>query len=179
MRVSDERLDVMIDAAEREPQPALFSWKLAAYLDLRDARTELVELQDMYQERDEARADAKELQDLFSLQQTRMGEATKRWQDATGEHNVLPDLGELLAWLMSGWDEARAQLAACREALLEKNGQLAALFYPARNEAKKHTEPGGGTCYCNLCIRVADIEVRKLLEDAALAATEGGSHESE
>ena len=149
---------------------------LDAEANLSDTRSKLATAE---RERDEARADAKELQDLFSLQQTRMGEATKRWQDATGEHNVLPDLGELLAWLMSGWDEARAQLAACREALLEKNGQLAALFYPARNEAKKHTEPGGGTCYCNLCIRVADIEVRKLLEDAALAATEGGSHESE
>ena len=45
MRVSDERLDVMIDAAEREPQPALFSWKLAAYLDLRDARASVVELE--------------------------------------------------------------------------------------------------------------------------------------
>ena len=45
MRVSDARLDVMIDAAEREPQPALFSWKLAVYLDLRDARASVVELE--------------------------------------------------------------------------------------------------------------------------------------
>ena len=44
--------------------------------------------------------EVKELQAVFDLQQTRMGEATKLWQQATGEHDTLPDLGVLLDWLM-------------------------------------------------------------------------------
>ena len=44
--------------------------------------------------------DREQLQAVFDLQQTRMGEATKLWQQATGEHDTLPDLGVLLDWLM-------------------------------------------------------------------------------
>ncbi len=47
-----------------------------------------------------AEADNKELQALFDLQHTRMGKATKLWQQATGKHDTLPDLGVLLDWLM-------------------------------------------------------------------------------
>jgi len=42
-----------------------------------------------------------ELEALFALQQTRMAEATRMWQEATGKQDVLPDLGDLLAWLMA------------------------------------------------------------------------------
>jgi len=42
-----------------------------------------------------------ELEALFALQQTRMAEATEAWHKATGKHDVLPDLGDLLAWLMT------------------------------------------------------------------------------
>ena len=45
--------------------------------------------------------EVKELQAVFNLQQTRMGKATKLWQQATGEHDTLPDLGVLLDWLMA------------------------------------------------------------------------------
>jgi len=41
-----------------------------------------------------------ELEALFALQQTRMAEATHMWQEATGKQDLLPDLGDLLAWLM-------------------------------------------------------------------------------
>jgi hypothetical protein len=42
-----------------------------------------------------------ELEALFALQQIRMAEATRMWQAATGKQDVLPDLGDLLAWLMA------------------------------------------------------------------------------
>jgi Lar family restriction alleviation protein len=38
---------------------------------------------------------------LIQLQRKRMGEATKLWRQATGEHEgVWPDLGDLLEWLI-------------------------------------------------------------------------------
>jgi len=37
---------------------------------------------------------------LFNLQHSRMAKATKRWQDATGKHEIFPDLGDLLDWLL-------------------------------------------------------------------------------
>jgi hypothetical protein len=42
-----------------------------------------------------------EYDQIFALQQSRMGEATKLWQEATGKHDILPDLGDLLGFLMS------------------------------------------------------------------------------
>ncbi len=47
-----------------------------------------------------AEDEAKELWGVFYMYETRMGEATKLWQQATGEHDTLPDLGVLLDWLM-------------------------------------------------------------------------------
>jgi len=41
-----------------------------------------------------------ELTHLFKLQQVRMAQATKIWQAETGNKDTLPDLGELLGWLM-------------------------------------------------------------------------------
>jgi len=41
-----------------------------------------------------------DLNSLFELQWTRMAEATKLWREATGRHDVSPDLGDLLKWLM-------------------------------------------------------------------------------
>lgn len=41
-----------------------------------------------------------EFKAIFDLQQTRMERATKVWQKATG-NNCLPDLGQLLDWLLS------------------------------------------------------------------------------
>lgn len=57
-----------------------------------------------------------ELDNLFDIQQTRMGEATKLWQEATGETETLPDLGELLDWLMERGTDAEAKVKQ-----LEKN----------------------------------------------------------
>lgn len=68
-------------------------------------------------ERDEARVDNDELNSLFELQHARVQCATKMWQEHHGKPHVLPDLGELIAWLMAEalaaavkHDEAREQL---------------------------------------------------------------------
>lgn len=45
-----------------------------------------------------------ELNRLFDLQQTRMAEATNRWREATGNHEILPDLGNLLEWMLRSMD---------------------------------------------------------------------------
>ena len=49
----------------------------------------------------ELRAANRELQSLFDLQHRRSQEAIQLWQTATGEHNMVPDLGRLLDWLMN------------------------------------------------------------------------------
>jgi len=41
-----------------------------------------------------------DLETLFEMQQKRMRKATKLWQEATGKHEVFPDLGNLLDWLI-------------------------------------------------------------------------------
>lgn len=38
---------------------------------------------------------------LFELQHKRVLEADKEWQRATGQHDVMPDLGTLIEWLMA------------------------------------------------------------------------------
>ena len=47
-----------------------------------------------------AEAENKELQAVFDLQETRTKKAEHLWQQATGKHSTLPDLGVLLDWLM-------------------------------------------------------------------------------
>lgn len=49
-----------------------------------------------------------ELNNLFELQQRRMEDAAKAWQAGTGKTDVLPDLGELLTWLMVKADIIKA-----------------------------------------------------------------------
>ncbi len=51
-----------------------------------------------------------ELDNLFEIQRTRMDKATKLWQKATGRGETLPDLGELLGWLMDHADRLQEQL---------------------------------------------------------------------
>ncbi len=46
------------------------------------------------------RDEAKELNQLFDLQYTRTRRATALWQKAHNKPNVLPDLGELIGWLL-------------------------------------------------------------------------------
>ena len=40
------------------------------------------------------------LRQLFALQRTRMDEATELWRKETGQYYTLPDLGDLLQWLI-------------------------------------------------------------------------------
>ena len=51
-------------------------------------------------ELEECRAENKELWAVFNLQATRTKKAEHLWQQATGKHDTLPDLGVLLDWLM-------------------------------------------------------------------------------
>lgn len=55
---------------------------------------------------------------VIELTWTRMGEATARWraEDPAARERVLPDLGDLLTWLMVDADRARAALAGIRAA---------------------------------------------------------------
>ena len=46
------------------------------------------------------RRENKELRLLFEMPHSRVEAATKKWQEATGNKDVLPDLGELIDWLM-------------------------------------------------------------------------------
>ncbi len=80
----------------------------AAWLSLERQRL-TAELADAIAARDAARVDAAALQALFDLQWTRMGEATAMWRAEKPDERalIMPDLGDLLAWLM-----ARAQPAA-------------------------------------------------------------------
>lgn len=43
----------------------------------------------------------KELNMLFEMQQRRVQKAIKLWQQATGNKDVFPDLGELVEWLLN------------------------------------------------------------------------------
>jgi hypothetical protein len=74
----------------------------AAWLSLERQRL-TDELADAVTERDKARVEVAELRALFDVQQTRMGEATALWQAEAPEERALtlPDLGDLLAWLMA------------------------------------------------------------------------------
>ena len=42
---------------------------------------------------------------LFDLQWSRIKEATEVWQRATGKHDVLPDLGDLIRWMQQRIEE--------------------------------------------------------------------------
>lgn len=61
----------------------------------------------------DAQGERDELQRLFDMQQARMVAANALWRAEKPDEraNVMPDLGELLAWLMSERDEARGLLA--------------------------------------------------------------------
>lgn len=67
-------------------------------------------------ERDEAREHAAELDRLFDLQQRRMREAVALWRgESPAERElVLPDLGDLLAWLMARPERAEATIGRVR-----------------------------------------------------------------
>ena len=52
-------------------------------------------------ELEKCRAENKELNHVFDFQLERMDEADKLWQEATGKHETIPDLGVLLEWLMA------------------------------------------------------------------------------
>jgi len=62
-------------------------------------------------ELEECRAENKELWAVFNLQATRTKKAEHLWQQATGKHDTLPDLGVLLDWLMGEIKRLKALLS--------------------------------------------------------------------
>ena len=62
-------------------------------------------------ELEQSRAENAELQAVFDLQETRTKRAEKMWQQATGKHDTLPDLGVLLDWLMGEVKRLKALLS--------------------------------------------------------------------
>lgn len=58
-------------------------------------------------------AEVRDHRALLDLQYRRMAEATDRWraEDPEARALVMPDLGDLLRWLMDDADKARAALA--------------------------------------------------------------------
>ena len=51
------------------------------------------------------------------LQQDAVRRATKRWHEAGGKRNVLPDLADLILWLLHETEAAEGKLRALRECL--------------------------------------------------------------
>jgi len=51
-------------------------------------------------ELEQVKAENKELNALFDLQHTRTQKAEHLWRIATGNHNIVPDLGVLIDWLI-------------------------------------------------------------------------------
>jgi hypothetical protein len=94
-------------------------------------------------ERIAAEARAEDLETLFRLQRTRMAEATKVWREATHKPDVVPDLGDLLAWLLSARKalaEALVLLAVPCEGLLadsESRRWIAPTLWAAMEEGVK------------------------------------------
>ena len=66
---------------------------------------------------EELQADLTEYRELFELQERRMKKAIALWQKATGRHDVLPDLGALLEWLMAERSKALVSVARLRREL--------------------------------------------------------------
>jgi hypothetical protein len=102
-----------------------------------------------------AEARAEDLEALFRLQRTRMTEATKVWRETTHQHDVSPDLGDLLAWLLSAREaltKAVVLLAVPYEGLLldsESRRWIAPALWAAIEEGVKAARPalpaaGGG-----------------------------------
>ena len=63
----------------------------------------------------ECREENKIYDSLFSLQQPRLKKAQHLWQEATGKHDTLPDLGVLLEWLMD--------LSSMKSVLIKSQGK--------------------------------------------------------
>jgi len=74
----------------------------------------------MKKAREEAEAELNEYKTLFDLQQQRMKAATRMWQQATNNYDILPDLGNLLKWLMDRIRMNHTTREATLEAALKK-----------------------------------------------------------
>ena len=98
-----------INSAEAVQRAKDFRWLIDEVMNLDFKMKQNAEFyQTAEKSRKEAEEEVKELQAVFDLQQTRMGKGTKMWRIATGKNDVLPDLGDLLDWLMDQIEKAEA-----------------------------------------------------------------------
>lgn len=84
-----------------------------------------------------------DLRTLFDMQWNRMGEATARWraEDSEARALTMPDLGELLRWLMDDADRAREGVRHIGRCGSER-------------------EPDGSECMEQLYAAPADVQVK-------------------
>jgi len=81
------------------------------------------DIHELMDELEECKTENKELWAVFNLQQTRLKKAQRMWRRATGRHNTLPDLGELLDWLMAENDKMKWLKHLWRQELAEVKKQ--------------------------------------------------------
>ncbi len=79
-------------------------------------------LNDWEEELEKSKAENKELQAVFDLQETRTKKAEHLWQQATGKHSTLPDLGVLLDWLMGEMKRSEERINDWRAMLRIETG---------------------------------------------------------
>ena len=107
--MSDDRREVRMACRQRRPLDGVDAQALEGAL--QQVETELEQCRKKLEHAEiagkglrdlnrEVLAENAELQAVFDLQATRTKKAEKMWQQATGKHNTLPDLGVLLDWLM-------------------------------------------------------------------------------
>ncbi len=70
----------------------------------------------------------RELEALFDLQRTRIKEAEKMWQKATGKEAIFPDLGELLSWFMGKIKQLEAECDECKRVIRERTKKARAQY---------------------------------------------------
>ena len=80
-----------------------------------------------------ARDELQELEYIFELQRSRMGEATKFWQEATQQPDIWPDLGKLLEWLCNEIVLLTDAVKAESDKALEDAAQMCFRANPASN----------------------------------------------
>ncbi len=107
-----------------------------------------------------------EMQALFDLQHTRTVVADKLWQEAHGKPDVLPDLGELVSWLLR--ERAALKSAAERkdEALTVIDAAEKALSSPCHCELLKAEDEAPG--HYSACYQIAALSAIRQFKESAV-----------
>ena len=68
--------------------------------------------------------DMKELNRLFDLQHERTQEADKLWQEEHNKLDIMPDLGQLISWLLEEYSESKEIIRSLREEINQLKARL-------------------------------------------------------